>query len=332
MDEIITMNPKVEKCYTKYGLLLKEIPDIVRNNDYKFETKDTCVYHVPRDYIPKDYIFALDLDNTLTYHQKTLYVKHADDIHLLPKRHEVLQRIFKLGYTIVVFTNQMTMNGETVIERMKNFLKQVKLPIYVFASLKKDKYRKPDIGMWNLFLDKSGVDPKRIIFSGDALGRPVDFSDSDKVFAENIGALILTPEETFGEFDHRTIPKKRKEVVVFVGPPGSNKTTLYNEKYSDYVHINKDTQKTREMTLYKVALLRGESIVVDDTNAKEETRKTFIQPAKELGYHITILYFVKAGHNYNDKRRVKVPDLVYNIFFKNLQVPTEKEGDVYLVY
>jgi bifunctional polynucleotide phosphatase/kinase len=326
------INPEVEKCYKKNGIAFDKIADIVRKNDSKFQTEGTCVYHIPRDYVPKSYVFALDLDNTLTYHEKTLYVKHADDIHILPDRYEVLQKIFKMGYTIVVFTNQSTMNAATAMKRMQNFLVQVNLPIYVFAALKKDKYRKPDIGMWNLFLNKSGITPEKIYFSGDALGREFDFANSDKEFAENIGATIFTPEEVFGEFDPNSIPKRKKEVVLFVGPPGANKTTLYKQKYADYVHVNKDTQKTREMSVYKMALKNGQNIVVDDTNPTKEVRDTFIASAKALGYSITILYFVKAGHNYNDKRVKKVPDLVYHVFFKKLEVPTEEEGDTYLVW
>lgn len=329
----IEINPEVENCYKKYMITFEKIFNIVRKNDIVFQVENnSCIYHIPRDYIPKNYIFALDLDNTLTYHEKTLYVKHSDDIHLLPNRYDILQKIFKLGYTIVVFTNQSTMNSTTAIKRMQTFLEQVNLPIYVFASLKKDKYRKPDIGMWELFLCKSRLKPKKIYFSGDASGREFDFADSDKIFAKNINATIFTPEEIFGEFDPQTVPKREKEVVLFVGAPGSNKSTLYNQKYSDYVHVSKDIQKTKEMSIYMSALKNNQNIVVDDTNPTKDVRSTFIDPAKKLGYNVTILYFVKAGHNYNDKRAKKVPDLVYYIFFKKLEVPTEEEGNVYLVY
>lgn len=329
---MFTINPEVAKCYKKHGIRLENILDIVRKKDLEFETFATCIYHIPRDYKPKNYVFALDLDNTLTYHEKTLYVKHADDIHLLPQRYKVLQKIFKSGYTIVIFTNQSTMNAKTAIKRMQNFLQQVNLPIYVFAALKKDKFRKPDTGMWELFLKKSGIVPKKIYFSGDALGREFDFSDSDREFAKAFDATIVTPEKLFGEFDPNTIPKRKKEVVLFVGAPGSNKSTLYRQKYSDYAYVNKDTQKTKEMTVYKLALKNGRNIVVDNTNPTKEVRDTFIKMAKSLGYSITILYFVKAGHNYNDKRAKKVPDLVYHVFFKKLEVPTDEEGQIYLVY
>ena len=68
------------------------------------------------------------------------------------------------------------------------------------------------------------------------------------------------------------------------------------------------------------------------TNPTKEIREKYIKPAKRVGYSITLLYFVKAGHNYNDKRPKKVPDVVYHVFFKKLEPPTSDEGNVYIVY
>jgi predicted kinase len=86
------------------------------------------------------------------------------------------------------------------------------------------------------------------------------------------------------------------------------------------------------MAIFNSALKNRENIVVDNTNPTIETRQQYILPAKQAGYSITILYFVKAGHNYNDKRVNKVPQLVYHRFYKLLQPPTEEEGKVYLVW
>lgn len=328
------INPKIEKCYQKLGLTVEKIKDIFYKGKYQMKTKDTCVYYVPENYKPQDYVFAVDLDNTLTYNEQSLYIKHPDDIKLLPNRLETLQKIFKMGYTIAVFTNQATMKEPDVMKRMKNFLQLVNLPVFVFASVKKDNYRKPEIGMWNLFLNLSKIIPKKVYFSGDALGREVDFSDSDRKFAEKIKSSILVPEEVFGEFDPETIPKNKnsKELVIFVGAPGSNKTTLYRQHYSDYVHVSKDIQKTREMKVFFTALKENKNIVVDDTNPTKAIRAQFIEPAKNLGYSIVLVYFVRAGHNYNDKRVEKVPDVVYHTFFKKLEPPDNEEGDTYIVY
>ncbi|XBW35089.1 hypothetical protein QEN19_000651 [Hanseniaspora menglaensis] len=65
------------------------------------------------------------------------------------------------------------------------------------------EYRKPRIGMLSeLYADfESKVSNVNIKFyAGDAAGRPKDFSDSDKIFAENGKLLFKTPEEIFLEY------------------------------------------------------------------------------------------------------------------------------------
>ena len=58
-----------------------------------------------------------------------------------------------------------------------------------------DKYRKPNIGMWET-LSKM-IDIKSAFYIGDAAGRKGDFSDSDLKFAENIEIQFYVPEEIF---------------------------------------------------------------------------------------------------------------------------------------
>lgn len=324
----IPSNPKVKSCLEKLGIISPTITYSLSD----VRISETCVYNVPPNYTPSPYLFLFDLDSTLTYHQKTLFIKHPDDIHLIPNRLKYLRQLFYEGYTIVVFTNQATMNASSVELRIKNFLKLVNIPIYVFASVKKDKYRKPEIGMWKLFLSLTKLKPKKIYFTGDALGRHFDFADSDKLFAEKIGAQIFEPEEIFEPFDPSLIIHSKREVVILVGAPGSNKSTFARTHLPKHRLISKDIHKQNEMRYFLSAIRNNENVVVDDTNPSIEVRQQFIVPAKKLGYSIILLYFVRAGQNYNEKREEKVPQIAYHIFYKKLQVPTETEGDVYIVY
>lgn len=62
--------------------------------------------------------------------------------------------------------------------------------------------RKPYLGMWNRCLADLGITTDMIDFEnssfvGDAAGRPDDFSDNDKKFAENAGLKFYTPEEYY---------------------------------------------------------------------------------------------------------------------------------------
>ncbi|CUM48755.1 uncharacterized protein AC631_00344 [Debaryomyces fabryi] len=134
-------------------------------------------------------------------------------------------------YIIVVFTNQggvvATKTSKSYLAftgRVNNVVKELtteeKVPgIFVYASPKKPAsknqkisvssdedhaiMRKPNIGMWNelvKYFEKQGykIDTRNSFFVGDAAGRPKDFLDSDKMFAEKINIQFKIPEEFFG--------------------------------------------------------------------------------------------------------------------------------------
>ncbi len=60
--------------------------------------------------------------------------------------------------------------------------------------------RKPNRGMFDEFIKDAGGGADSIsvsFYCGDAAGRPNDFSDSDKAFADTIGVPFKLPEEFF---------------------------------------------------------------------------------------------------------------------------------------
>jgi len=71
-------------------------------------------------------------------------------------------------------------------------------------------------------------------------------------------------------------------MVIFVGPPGSGKSTFYRNYLKDYVHVNNDTLKTKEkcQKVANDALVSGKSVVIDNTNPEKGTRKNYIDIAK----------------------------------------------------
>lgn len=64
-------------------------------------------------------------------------------------------------------------------------------------SIGDDIYRKPNIGMWHVFRQMV-PDIKSAFYSGNNGGRSSDKSDSDKIFAQNIGIPFYFPEQIFG--------------------------------------------------------------------------------------------------------------------------------------
>jgi bifunctional polynucleotide phosphatase/kinase len=174
---------------------------------------------------------------------------------------------------------------------------------------------------------------KKVTYVGDALGRPQDFSDSDKIFGENINAVIKSPEEFFGKEEKHCF-NNEKELVVFVGMPGSGKSSYYHKNLKEHIHIEQDKIGTRPKLLKELdkAFLTGKSIVIDSTNPSQEKRSEYYEKAKKHNYNIKVIYFLVNGTGFNKLREKPVPDIVYHIYFKNLEAPTAENTEGEILY
>jgi len=327
MTLTIIPNPEIIKCISsiKDGIkILKDI-DIDYDNEITFQKIQSCYFYEPSIRRSK-YIAAFDLDWTLTYNEKHLFAKDIDDIQILPNRREMLVNIIKNGYNLCIFTNQYAKSKsdkEKKCLRIKEFLNKIKLPIFTYIATEKDSYRKPDIGMWNLF--KKEIHLEKIIFVGDALGRPQDFSDSDLIFGRNINSFtdIYSPEDFFKP---SIVPSflPLKEIVIFVGAPGSGKSSYYSKYLADHIHLEQDKIGSRPKLLKQLvkSLKTNISIVIDSTNPSQENREEYYKLAIENGYSIKVLYFVRNGTGFNKLREKPVPTIAYHIFYKKLNPPT----------
>lgn len=152
-------------------------------------------------------VAAFDLDDTLIKSTAGKFTKSATgwkwwDPHVPDK----LKELDSKGYQIVILTNQSAIslkNDPKSLQKDKasyrNFkdqltavLRQLNLPINVFAATEKDQYRKPREGMWKEMLEEldfdevTKVDLAESFFVGDAAGRdksiegPKDHSSCDR--------------------------------------------------------------------------------------------------------------------------------------------------------
>jgi len=206
-------------------------------------------------------------------------------------------------------------------------------------------------------------------------GQKKDFSDSDLKFAKNVGLKFNTPEEFFQsetqsksekksvpetkavlKFDPEKVPisgdilkgkkgtdgivKSTQEVIIFVGPPAAGKSTFWKNYLPGYVRINQDTLKTKEkcMKVLENSLKEGKSCVIDNTNPKKETRKLYLDIAKEHKIPVRCFYFnvskEQATHQ-DTQRKINterqhlskhVGRIAMAIYFKNFEMPEISEG------
>lgn len=314
---------------------------------------------------PQDELFIFDLDNTLIKSKGT-FPKGINDVKLT-----FPNVVKKLNSTkgIIIITNQYglkkgkNLSKDDWLMRLKFLTSQLKVPYMLFASLEKDQYRKPETGIFELFIEKynSGINPDNKNYIGDALGRETDFSSSDLKFALNCGMNVLSPEYYFEQIedldfinfqiteynpfeapDNVILPtittNQQKEMILMVGSPCCGKTSFVKEYFPDYIRINQDTLKTKAKCLKTTenALQKSsQSIIIDNTNPSKEVRKEYINLAKKYNYKVRIiikettkdlsdhLNIVRCRKEGFDKR---LPDIAFRMFWSKYQIPTLEEG------
>ena len=134
--------------------------------------------------------------------------------------------------------------------------------------------------------------------------------------------------------------KERLESILFIGIPGSGKSSFYKERfYATHVRINRDMLKTshRERRLIETCLETGQRFVIDNTSLTEAARAEYIRPAREAKFRVVGYYFrtaVAAAIARNEQRQQgKIPKVGIFAAQKRLEVPSVEEGfdEVYCV-
>jgi len=141
----------------------------------------------------------------------TIIKKINNNWYMLPNRIQTLKKYQDNGYTLVIFSN----SHYESLEHINNtiiMLMMYGITPWVFVSTETNIYRKPNLGMWyvflylyNLFKGKDTlIDYNISFFTGNKLGRYI-YEESryiyeentDKLFADEIGLIVYTPECIF---------------------------------------------------------------------------------------------------------------------------------------
>ena len=163
---------------------------------------------------------------------------------------------------------------------------------------------------------------------------PYTWSDSDRKFAEGIGATFGLPNDA--DYFGSSPPlegSESQELVLLMGNPGSGKSTTGKALAAKgYTHVEQDVTKTKEKSMKAViaALEKGGSVVVDATHASEENRKPYKDLAEKKGIPFRILWHIRDGRPFNKLRETPIKELVYANYTKTFVEP--KGPEVQLVY
>lgn len=290
-------------------------------------------------YRPKMAAFDYDWTLVCPTNGKTFPTEIDDWKFLYSNIPKILKKYHDEGYMIVIFTNQ---TKEWKREQVINVMKTLNIPIFIPLGnyqFNKDE-GKPSPTIFNYFLGDNKINKEESFFVGDALGRKGDWSDTDKLFAENIGIKYFSPEEIFHVNEEFIIPdielSDKPEIIIMVGYPGSGKTTIVEDickKNKNYIAIHGDTYKTAPKMLKaaKEYILEKKSIIFDATNSSIKKRNEYIKFGKKYNYLIKCIH-VSASLDESYKRsklreeEKHIPKIAYSVYKKYYEEPTEEEG------
>lgn len=281
-------------------------------------------------------IAAFDYDWTLVKPKSNATIpKDKDDwMWLRPNVPEILRKFYSAGYAIMIFTNQ---SKAWKVEQIKDVLTALQVPMIIHIATSKELY-KPSPHMFITSVTKEW-DKTNSFYCGDALGRAADWADSDLKFAKNIGIRIKEPEEIFPFTTAVTktylTASKEQEIIIMIGLPGSGKSTIAKQLHA-YKIISGDQLKTTPKMLKATeeAIKDKQSVIIDATNPSKKKRAEFINIAKAYNIPVRCVHLTTSLEEavYRNNNRAKddpkqaVPKIVYNIYKKHFEEPSEDEG------
>ena len=254
------------------------------------------------------------------------------------------------GYMIVIFTNQ---SKTWKCDQVQLVAKLLDIPIFVVIATDKCDY-KPNIILYDTLMSYNNnnnnnnnhnnhnhnINKEQSFFVGDALGRKIDFSDSDKIFAINIGISWHSPESIFNTVNKEFILpiislEIEPEIIIMMGYPSSGKSTIAKKicENDKYIHIEGDVYKTtKHMIKHSLEhILHNKSIVFDATNSSIKKRREYVDLGKKYCYKITCIHvstslLISYQRNKERNETKQVPKIAYSVYTKYYEEPTESEN------
>lgn len=280
-------------------------------------------------------LWMFDLDGTLTANVNGNPYKCNDTVFFGDIK-KMVRQLEDTGAVVAIISNQSTWDiSSGNKEKFKKLETELPTVVQMVATGKASPYRKPHKKIYKALLtilSTTHKELKEVYFVGDAAGAdhpypPYRWADSDKRFAEAIGAVFKTPDQVIPKCILPP-PKAEQELIIMVGNPGSGKsTTSMHYESLGYEIINQDILGTRAKVLktLRTKWAEGKSCVIDSTNPSTEKRLEYIDICRDLTLDVPIRVFwhIRDGRPFNDLRlpEHRVGTIVYNIYTKHFERP-----------
>ena len=268
------------------------------------------------------------------------FPKDVDDwIWLRPNVPQIVKSYYEKGFGIMVATNQSKI---WKIQQIKNAMSSLEIPLTIGIANLKEEY-KPSVAIFHAAFDsakRKKINVMKSFLCGDAMGRSSDHSDSDLVFAKNIGIQCLSPEIIFPFVktvnNKNTICfSKKHEVVIMMGYPASGKSTLAKNVFGDailYSILHGDELKTltKMIKAAESEIKNGKSVVFDATHPSKAKRKVIVKMAKT--HHLTVRCIhvqtsMEEAMMRNNLRENPIPKMAFYLYRKHFEEPNEVEEE-----
>lgn len=279
-------------------------------------------------------LYMFDVDGTILTAINGSVVSD-EDFEFLGPVPEVFERLEKAGAVIALVSNQMYWKDKQK-EKFRRLRILFPTVIQAVATGSSSLYRKPQAAIFHEIVAVIGGKPRSVHYIGDAIGPtvtypPYKWSDSDKAFAEAIGATFHEPIEFFPPA-HKPLPDiGQQELVLFVGPPGSGKSTVAASmvnKDPNHVVVNQDLLGTKAKVIKDgaAAWAAGKSVIVDAKHPTRAKRHEIVEGISGSAQTpVRVLWFIRDGRPFNKERPDPVPEIAYRTYTKHFEKPTLEE-------
>lgn len=228
-------------------------------------------------------------------------------------------------YRIFVITDQ---TKPWKADQIRTVIETLQVPITVIVG---GTTKKPDTS-WAVACLGSA---RPAFYVGDAAGRPGDWSDCDRLFAERLMVPFHIADTYFPQPPPlvRSVPVEAQgagKAIIMVGYPGSGKSTIARTLGGARIDGDVFATPTAMIREAKRQIAGGAvTVIFDSTGGTVARRKFFVDWAITTGLTPIIVWVatdIDTAMDWNATRPVPIPAVAFFVYRKHFEEPKESEG------